>query len=324
MKAEIESDVDVDIESKRKRKIESSVSETSLVEGNKSPTQENDGRKTKQKKKKSKVSATEEERKSDDAEISKTIEKQLKEINQKLSNVVTKNDAFLKDMIKEIVSEMKEEVLKSANSRIDILEGTLFCKQQENDKLKDELGKLKKQLETANEENSKLQRQIQQKSQTLEGKLNDLDQYGRRNNIRVSGIRDQENETAEESVKIVVDTLNKKIPNLNLKDDDIDIAHRIGKYEKDKKRQIIVKFQSRMKKSQVMRDKKGLKGENIFINDDLTRLNQEVFNSVRIKKKDIVASAWTFQGNIRYKDFNNHVQTIHFSNFKYWLDLPWP
>ncbi|KAH3886913.1 hypothetical protein DPMN_010926 [Dreissena polymorpha] len=116
----------------------------------------------------------------------------------------------------------------------------------------------------------------------------------------------------------------KQMPTIKLVKEDIDIAHRVGKFEQNKHRQIIVKLQSRMKKTQIMREKKNLKGEKLYINEDLTRLNQEVFRSVRLKRKDLIQSTWTNEGSIKYRDYHDHVHTIHFSNIKYWLELQWP
>ena len=65
---------------------------------------------------------------------------------------------------------------------------------------------------------------------TNEEKSNELEQYIRRNNTRLSGCVDKE--TAEESVNIVLKTLNAKMPTIKLVKEDIDIAHRVGKFDK--------------------------------------------------------------------------------------------
>ena len=49
--------------------------------------------------------------------------KQLEEINRKLSNVLRKDDDFLRDLINEMFQQMKEEFLGSVYKRIEILEG---------------------------------------------------------------------------------------------------------------------------------------------------------------------------------------------------------
>ena len=81
---------------KRKRGSETSVSELgSSIEANNKPSSN-----TKQKKKKGKVSENE--------PISEVdISKELKEINQKLSNVITKDDSSLKDAITAVINQIK-------------------------------------------------------------------------------------------------------------------------------------------------------------------------------------------------------------------------
>jgi len=60
-------------------------------------------------------------------------------------------------MMEDIVKEMKDELLKSVIGRIEILEGCLFEKQQENDKLRSEMDKLKETTENTKQENVQLQ-----------------------------------------------------------------------------------------------------------------------------------------------------------------------
>ena len=107
------------------------------------------------------------------------------------------------------------------------------------------------------------------------------------------------------------------MPGLDLYEGDIDIAHRLGKADRAKRRQIIVKLKSRMTKIRIMRIKKTFKGKNIYINEDMTRVNQEVFSCMRKKKKESVSSVWTQDGVIRYRDYTDHIQLVNYTNFKY-------
>ena len=75
------------------------------------------------------------------------VSKQLEEINKKLSNVLQKDDGFLRILIKELFQQMKDEFLRSVYKRIEILEGRLFEKDQDNDKLLGSIDVLKKQIE---------------------------------------------------------------------------------------------------------------------------------------------------------------------------------
>ena len=115
---------------KRKRSEQSSCSDidTSIDK----TTESTDS--NKQQKKKTKVVKSPETQNS--ASMSEQdLNKQLQEINKKLSNVITKDDDSIKNMIRETFLLMKTEFLKSVSHRIDIFEGKLFDKEEGNSKL---------------------------------------------------------------------------------------------------------------------------------------------------------------------------------------------
>ena len=89
----------------------------------------------------------------------------------------------------------------------------------------------------------------------------------------------------------MAETHNGVILDLNLARCDFDIAHRLGPERWGSCRQIIVKFQSRMKRDVVLRTR-FFKGSYIYINEDLTRLNQLVLFGVRKKMPDEVDTVW--------------------------------
>ena len=114
--------------------------------------------------------------------------------------------------------------------RIDILEGKLFEKEQENHKLKKEINDLNNNLEDQRAENEKLVKQIHKVNKTNYKKINDLEQYGRINNLRITGVPEDKDieETAEMTSRIVMDKLNSCIENLHLQRHETDISHRLG------------------------------------------------------------------------------------------------
>ena len=63
---------------------------------------------------------------------------------------------------------------------------------------------------------------------------------------------------------------------------DIDIAHRLPN-KTGTNRKVIVKFVSRYVKTKVMKNKRKLSSTGVYINDDLTKINQEVLMSVKQK-----------------------------------------
>lgn len=330
-------DIDPQSLKKRKKSDLSSISELSVSELDTSSNSPKT--KVKQKKKKSKGASgklfkpqTESDNSEQvdrdtgsDTKMSIEMNKQLSEINKKLSNVVTRDDGFLRDLIRDIFQQMKDEFLKSVSHRIDILEGKLFEKDQENESLKREIHDLNKSLDYQKTENEKLVDQIQKVNEAAEEKINDLEQYGRRNNLRITGIPEQRDveETAEMTTRIVLEKLNDSIETLDLERFEIDIAHRLGQKRANSHRPIIIKFQSKMKRDAVLRSRKVFKGSKIFVNEDLTRKNQLALACVRKKMPDEVDKVWTRNGHIFYKNKTNHIHEVKYKDYQDWFDLPW-
>ena len=154
---------------------------------------------------------------------------------------------------------------------------------------------------------------------------NELEQYSRRNNIRIWGIPEAEGgEDAQATIDRVVMVLNEKLgAKLRSYLYDIDIAHRIGKKKKNKKsgRCIIVKFLSRMSGIKCLKDRKTrLKGTNIFIQEDLTNLNYSVYMAAR--SNDEVQKCWTIDGAVYVvMKGSEEITRKEYSDYQDWLDF---
>ena len=262
-------------------------------------------------------------------ETSKEMEKELHEIKALLGNIMTKNDETLKSTIRETMLEMKDDILKSLTNRLEVVEGDLHSRAKEIETLQKDVATLKTACEEQKEENKTLRKEIDLKvaknESLIKQNMNELEQYQRRNNIRISGIKDREDEkTCFQTMEAVCLELNNRAASLNLTMADIDIAHRLGKYKKDKNRNIIVRFVSRATKIRVFQHRKELKSKDIYVNEDLTKLNQDVLTSVRVKKKDIIEQAWSFEGKIYAKPKEGETRQIQYAEFDTWTNLPWP
>ncbi|KAJ4448744.1 hypothetical protein ANN_00135 [Periplaneta americana] len=101
----------------------------------------------------------------------------------------------------------------------------------------------------------------------LERKVDDLEQYQRRQCVRIFGI---EEEVGENTDKLVVELATNI--GVELKVEDIDRSHRVGRTTSDgRPRPIIVKFCSYRKRSEVFFNKKRLKGSGMTLREDLTK-----------------------------------------------------
>lgn len=98
-------------------------------------------------------------------------------------------------------------------------------------------------------------------------RLDELEQYGRRNNLRIFGVKETDREVTDD---IVVDVASKMDVKLNASC--IDRSHRVGRIGSGgQPRPIIVKFTSYAYRSLMFRSKKKLKGTNITVREDLTK-----------------------------------------------------
>lgn len=148
---------------------------------------------------------------------------------------------------------------------------------------------------------SKLQESFNQQMLLLRYEQDRLEQYTRRETIRITGL---EEEAGEDWLKLkdkVVD-LTKEI-GCDIQHGDISICHRNGQETHQsngtkRPRQVLVKFVSREKKVAVMKNKKNLKDKkkNVYVNEDLTGPRAKMLKCIREKK--CTQSLYTKDGRI--------------------------
>lgn len=137
------------------------------------------------------------------------------------------------------------------------------------------------------------------KIERLEEHIDDLEQYQRRQCIRIFGMTEEENENTDEIAIEVAEKVGVKVELT-----DIDRSHRVGRgQENGRPRPIIVKFVSYRKRSEVFRNKRNLKGSGITIREDLTRARYHLLREA-INKYG-VTNVWTQDGTIIVKEGNS-------------------
>lgn len=138
-----------------------------------------------------------------------------------------------------------------------------------------------------------LKKVVEEKDKALEAlqnKVDDLEQYQRRQCLRVFGVAEEDGEDTDQKAILIASQLG-----VDLTTADIDRSHRIGR-KTDKPRPIIVKFVSYRKRSEVFRNKKHLKGSGVTVREDLTktryRLLQDAIGKYGVK------NVWTVDGTV--------------------------
>ncbi|XP_046551755.1 uncharacterized protein LOC124261474 [Haliotis rubra] len=145
-----------------------------------------------------------------------------------------------------------------------------------------------------------LKQEIRDLRVELHLKTDELEQYSRRNSLRISGIKEpkwgEEDENIEEVVLEVLKDVHSDISPTY-----IDRCHRVGKKRREQNRSILVKFVSYWDRNKVIRNKFKLKGkrDNIYINEDLTKYRNHLFKLARdLKKEQRIYSTWTYDGRV--------------------------
>ena len=159
-----------------------------------------------------------------------------------------------------------------------------------------------------------LEQDLHARMTNTQQELDRLEQYTRKNSVRLFGIGEQAEETSVETLAVQV--LKDKLK-IDVKENDIEIAYRAGKYRREgrrdviKARPVLIKFASHKMKVKVMKAKKEFKGSQFWITEDLTKQNAEkmkALNQMRIANK--VKGAWTTDGKIKVRKMDDTIVMI--------------
>ena len=197
-----------------------------------------------------------------------------------------------------------EDSLTELRLQLAALEGELF-------EVKAVLEKTTSELNNVKTSNAILIEQMNENKYTshvLNASQNDLEQYSRRNNIRIFGIKDQNpKESFQQTEKLVLSVLDTKL-GIKVAPTDIDIAHRIGRFQRDGNRAVIVKFATRKCKYAAMSNRRKLKGSSIVIAEDLTATNYRRLQN--IKELRCVTQAWASGGKLFAKRADGFIALV--------------
>ena len=159
-----------------------------------------------------------------------------------------------------------------------------------------------KNLQIDNERLRKKVDALEDKVIALEKNENLLEQYGRRNNLEITGIPDNVSHSdLENKVLDILNSIDVKVTSV-----DIEACHRIGKSMKNSKR-TIVRFVNRKFSKQALYNRKrlakidkhslGLSNTNLFLNENLTIVNNRIaFHCRSLKRNGLITKTYTTDG----------------------------
>ena len=229
------------------------------------------------------------------------------------------NDEVARKLSSIISSEIASVIQRSNKEMISVFE-------EKNNEMKLLLQEQTQEIKRKDEEIKNLKEDITK----LEHANDALEQYTRRNSLRISGLADPE-ENYEDPVRTVLTLFNTTMKMEEAKCPimitDIDRVHRVGPKMPGSSRPMLVKFANYRARQRVFKAKRalfpksGTAGQsstttrNIFINEDLTRARvQLLYHARQAKKKKQINDCWTVDGQLLIKSKANKVTPIHNHN----------
>ena len=195
--------------------------------------------------------------------------------------------------------------LANVNFTLEEMDDRMRGLEIENDLMKKELQKMKAKEGQMEEQLFELH----QKVNITFKKTNDIEQYSRRENLRIYGVAEisldaegnKIEETNERCTKKILRILNGqlKLPRV-VNETDLAAVHRIGKFDakNPNSRSIILRFVSRKVRDMVFDAKSCLKGTRWLITEDLTPFQYKLLMKTK-NDTEICNKAWTKYGKVQ-------------------------
>lgn len=131
----------------------------------------------------------------------------------------------------------------------------------------------------------------------LEQKVENLQQLSKRNNVRLIGLREVDNEETLATVKELFS--NKLKINMEKSENRPLVAYRVGQQSHGRPRHIVVTFSNTSAKNSIYNKKKMLKGSGVVMKEDLTMERLKIVRTA--SEKYGFKGVWTFNGTVYAK-----------------------
>ena len=200
--------------------------------------------------------------------------------------------------LKKTVTELRNEIhgLKKENEE---LHEEINELKVGRDEVKSEIQHLRWEKDNNTHANKETNRHLEQLRSTVSmqgDRVEELQQYTRRNCLLVTGIPES---TGENTDELIQEIAREKIK-IELKDNDIDRTHRTGQSYNGKPRPIVVKFTRYSARNNFMRNRKQLKGTKIGVQEMLTPFIRGLLKRAQdlVEQAHWVKGAWTWDGKV--------------------------
>lgn len=169
------------------------------------------------------------------------------------------------------------EKIHSFESTVNDLRRSLEFTQGEVDDLKGEVRSMERERIVDKETIRVMKEDLQVKThkiQELEDKIIYQEDYNRRKNLQITGLREQQHGETWEQTAVQVSKLFED--KMQLPGMEIERAHRVGQRREEEGRPVIVRFNKFSDREAVLRNCNKLKGTNIYVNEDLSPASQAI------------------------------------------------
>lgn len=229
--------------------------------------------------------------------------------NEQIMQQLKENGNALKENNKELarLSDMVER-----------LNGQVHELQNSNDALKKEIKEGKEREETLRNDLAATKDLVNVAAR----RADELDQYIRRNNIRIYGVK-EDGEDADSGLceRKILDIIHNKLELKDVTASDIEAAHRLNSQnsataggnagaaaQRPPTRSIIVRFVSRKTRDSVLYNRRKLKNSGITMVEDLTKTNFQLYT--KVKEDELCNKAWTKNGKVMMETKTGRVSWI--------------
>lgn len=224
----------------------------------------------------------------------------------------------IEKVMKKVMNEFKKEIKKELQE----FEKSLSFTSGKMEEMLEEMKELKKRQVSLENENEMLKEKVRK----MEISVEDLEQYSRNRNIEINGIPFTKDENLEKIVKdIGIDI------NVEIKDGEIDVVHRIPTRNNKNPEPVVVQFLSRKKRDEMIQKAKdkqittttlNMSGpqRTIYINEHLTKQRKRLLYETKQKKKEMAYKfVWTKGGKVflRKNETSNVIQVRTFEELDY-------
>ena len=212
-----------------------------------------------------------------DASVSIELVKEIftnlfKEQEEKLLNIVRNGISDTNAYLDRLTQEISDNNIKlnDLSKETDDLKLSIETSQEITD---EKFKEINKKLKNDKQQHVNEIDELWQENEYLREKLRDIEDRSRRENLRIDGLQEVENETWKQTEKILKSMTQEE---LEIEDVNIERAHRVGNTSTTSPRTVVAKFSSFKGKQLVLSAAKKLKGQNIYIKEDVSKKAMDI------------------------------------------------